>query len=201
MTPPPWLSEISVWLEHPRLADTQRYAKLQHSWHVLDSGAWDRARTNSMIAILLKARAHIYLGPGHVAGLRAAAVTAVDSVLDWLRNGAPDSDREEVVSVVAKNAAQAGSAGRAAAAGLGRSVSVAGLSAANVAWWEAFRSYAAKIQSRAASAEDSDEALETNAVDVADAAFYDAIDRVFAAVLDAIECEIKEAENQLKVQA
>jgi hypothetical protein len=172
---PVWLAHLTPWIDDevsdeawPRII--RRYADLARRWHRLDGAAWERARIASLIAIVAEARAHC---PDD----EARALSAIDRVLEWLRRGAPESERVAVRDAAAGAAVSwsvvlAGEAARRAAA--------SAASAAEVA-------RAAKAARAAASA--------ASAAEASRAAGAAASDRIAAAVLDAIEAEIERSER------
>jgi hypothetical protein len=88
---PRWLAHLTPWLddapsEQAWPALVRRYAGLARRWHALDAAAWERARIGVLIVIVTEARRSC---PQH----EAQALAAIDEVLAWLRQGAPDSGR------------------------------------------------------------------------------------------------------------
>lgn len=170
----PWLAYMTPWLDDATSAQAwpaivARYAALARRWHTLDDAAWERTRIVSLIVIVAEARAHV--APEH-----AGVLAAIDGVLDWLRRGAPESERE--AAWAAARAARA--AARAARAAW----------AAGAAWAAAWPAAESAESARTAAWAAEEAAWEEEAADTKRAA----ADRITTGVLDAIEREIERME-------
>ena len=167
---PPWLAHMTPWIDdevsaHAWPGVIRRYAALARRWSALDDAAWERARVASLIAIVGEARLHC---PAD----EVRALSAIDAVLEWLRRGAPESERAAVSASDAAWAEAAESAAESAAVS------------------EATRAATKATRAACALAAWAGEAAEASAASVAAAS-----DRIAAAVLDAIEAEIERSER------
>ena len=185
---PPWLAHLTPWIDDEVSEDAwpgviRRYAALARRWSALDDAAWERARVASLIAIVGEARLHC---PAD----EVRALSAIDGVLEWLRRGAPESERAAVSASDAAWAEAAESAAESAAVSEAtRAATKATRAAARAAWaGEAAAASAASVAAAAARAASS-------AAASARAAGAAASDRIAAAVLDAIEAEIERSER------
>jgi hypothetical protein len=176
---PPWLAHMTPWIDdevsaHAWPGVIRRYAALARRWSALDDAAWERARIASLIAIVGEARLHC---PAD----EVRALSAIDAVLEWLRRGAPESER------VAVRDAAAWAAARAVVLAT-RAATKATRAAARAAWaGEAAAASAASVAAAAARAASSAAASAR--------ARAAASGRIAAAVLDAIEAEIERSER------
>ena len=164
---PPWLAHMTPWIDdevsaHAWPGVIRRYAALARRWSALDDAAWERARVASLIAIVGEARLHC---PAD----EVRALSAIDGVLEWLRRGAPESERAAVSEATRAATKATRAAARAAWAGEAAAASAASVAAAAA---RAASSAAASARARAA-----------------------ASGRIAAAVLDAIEAEIERSER------
>ena len=164
---PPWLAHMTPWIDdevsaHAWPGVIRRYAALARRWSALDDAAWERARVASLIAIVSEARLNC-------PSSEERALAAIDGVLEWLRRGAPESERAAVSEATRAATKATRAAARAAWAGEAAAASAASVAAAAA---RAASSAAASARARAA-----------------------ASGRIAAAVLDAIEAEIERSER------
>jgi hypothetical protein len=164
---PPWLAHLTPWIDDEVSEDAwpgviRRYAALARRWSALDDAAWERARIASLIAIVSEARLNC-------PSSEERALAAIDGVLEWLRRGAPESERAAVSEATRAATKATRAAARAAWAGEAAAASAASVAAAAA---RAASSAAASARARAA-----------------------ASGRIAAAVLDAIEAEIERSER------